>query len=104
MKLLTTPLVCGAGNAARMAAAAGEILLMGIRFPGNWLRPVPVFNVPDCGSKTLPPPPTPAVKYSLRSQKPGVALVAFVAGLQVVRTSFVGTVKFPLTPLDWRVP
>ncbi len=79
-----------------MAPAAGEILPMGIQLgsvgqpagPQNCVRlpPLPTGGtvvLPVAGSKTCPPPATPTLglAYSLRSQKPGVALVAFVAGL-----------------------
>src|SRR5713101_2670977 len=104
-KLLSTVAFAGSwGSAPRIAPAAGEILPMGIQLgsvaqlagPQNCVRlpPLPIGGVvvlPVAGSKTCPPPATPtaALAYSLRSQKPGVALVAFVAGLQVCWTSFV---------------
>src|SRR3977135_4319970 len=100
MRLLRTLLLWGAGNCARIFPAAGEILPIGMRFPANCVRPAPVLASPVAGSKTRRPPATPAARYWLRSQKP----VVFVAGLQVLRTVDVGTVKVPLTPFVCRVP
>src|SRR5207247_10591228 len=79
-KLLKSPPFCGAGNLAKMAAAWGVILSIGMRPPTNSVRPAPVFGSPVAGSKTFPPPLTPLLGawYSLRSQNP----VVFVAGLQ----------------------
>src|SRR3954468_22112214 len=86
-KLLRTVLVWGAGNAPRIFPAAGEILSIGIRFPAKGSRFAPVFKSPVRGSYTCPAccvlPGTPAVRYSLKSQNPGVALAALVAGLQL---------------------
>src|SRR5206468_10561028 len=91
LKLFRTPLLCAenVANKASMFPACGEICPMGMRLPGNGVRPAPVFGSPVVGSKTCPPPETPAVRYSLRSQKP----VVFVAGLQVLTTVGVGIVS-----------
>src|SRR6266536_768363 len=93
----------GSGNLAKIAAATGEILSMGMRLPANAVRtpPLPTPGVPVLGSKTCPPPltPEPGVEYSLRLQKPGVALVALVAGLQDDKTVAVGSVNWELMPL-----
>ena len=45
--------------------------------------PAPVFRSPSRRIENLPPPVTPPVRYSLKSQNPGVALVGLVAGLQL---------------------
>src|SRR5450631_717820 len=105
-KLLIRPVFCGAGNLAKIAAAWGEILPIGIRLPVNAARPVPLLGSPVAGSKTCPPPPTPepAAEYSLRLQKPGVELAALVAGLQDDSTVAVGSVNWVLMPLVCRVP
>src|SRR5260370_33491768 len=90
-KLLSTPLEVGAGNRASIFPAAVEILPMGIMFPAKAARPEPSLGLPVAGSYTWPVPFIPeAPRYWLKSQKPGVPLVAFVAGLQVVTTSDVG--------------
>src|SRR6266852_4684080 len=109
IKLLKTVPAWGAGKAARIFPAAGEIRAIGIRFPANAVRPEPSLRLPVRGSYTWPPPATPdvyvaVVRYSLKSQKPGVALLALVAGLQLVAALLVGIVNVPLTPLVWRVP
>src|SRR6266704_6207563 len=105
-KLLSTPLPgVGAGNKASIFPTAGEILPMGIMFPANCVRPEPSLGLPVAGSYIFPVPFSPAApKYWLRSQDPGVALVAFVAGLQVLITSAVGIVSPLLRPPSWRVP
>src|ERR1700720_756748 len=99
IRLLNTVPLWAAGNAARIFPAAGEILAIGIWLLTNGARPVPVLRSPVKGSKTWPPPVTPPARYSLKSQNPGVALVALVAGLQLAAARLVGTVKVPLTPL-----
>src|SRR5215469_15311673 len=91
LKLLERAPVCAAGRAARIAAACGEILAIGIRLPANAVRPEPSSAGLEAGSKIWPPPFT-VPRYWLRLQKPGVALAAFVAGLQLLTTSAVGNV------------
>ncbi|SRR6266849_652668 len=104
-KLLSTPLEVGAGNRASIFPAAGEILPMGIMFPAKAARPEPSFELLDAGSYTWPVPFIPeAPRYWLKSQKPGVALVAFVAGLQVVTTWEVGMLSPLVRPPVCRVP
>src|SRR5450631_1920664 len=110
IRLLNKVLLCGAGNAPRIFPAAGEIRPIGIMLLAKAVRLAPVLGSPVLGSKTTPAVPAgpatpdPGAEYWLRSQKPGVGLVGLVAGLQVDKTSAVGTVKVPLTPLVWRVP
>src|SRR5216684_6102969 len=104
-KLLSTPDFVGVGNKASIFPAAAEILPMGILFPAKAVRPEPSLLTPVAGSYTWPPWLMPeAPRYWLKSQKPGVALVAFVAGLQVVRTSEVGMVSSLVIPPVCRVP
>src|ERR1700730_12277654 len=93
IRLLNTVPLWAAGNAAKIFPAAGEILAIGIWLLTNGERPAPELGSPVKGSKTRPPPVTPPVRYSLKSQKPGVALVALVAGLQLDDARLVGTVQ-----------
>jgi len=95
------------GSAPRMAPAAGEILSMGSYCWGTAGGSAVAYRglrVASGGIINCPPPETPAVRYWLRSQKPGVLLEAFVAGLHDCWTSFVGSVNRPLAPLVCRVP
>src|SRR5581483_8921964 len=103
IKLLKTPLLVGCGNSAKPAPACGEILPIGIRLPANGRRPAPVLS-PVPGSYTCPPPATPAVRYWLRLQNPGVELDALVAGLHDCRTVAVGIVNWLVMPLVCLVP
>src|SRR6266851_767297 len=105
-KLLSTPLPgIGGGNKASIFPAAAEILPMGILFPAKAVRPEPSLGLPVAGSYTWPVPFIPAApRYWLKSQKPGVALVAFVAGLHVLITSAVGIVSPLVMPPVCRVP
>ena len=78
---------------------------MGIWLFANGVRPEPVARSPVLGSKTCPlPGPPKASRYSLKSQKPGVALAAFVAGLQDWTTVGVGTVYRLVIPAVCLVP
>src|SRR5579883_1137935 len=105
VKLLMTPGEVGFGNAARMLAACGEIRPMGIRFPAKGVRPEPSALLPVRGSNTWPPWLMEGFpRYSLRLQKPGVLLWAFVAGLQDCWTTAVGIVNWLVMPPVCRVP
>src|SRR6266851_1822232 len=83
-KLFSTPPEVGAGNKASIFPVAKGILPMGIQFgsaahpagPQNCVRPEPSLALPVNGSNICPVPVIPgALKYSLKSQKPGVLLV-----------------------------
>src|SRR5713226_7653058 len=87
----------GSGSLAKIAAAAGDIMLLGMQLPvqpvwgPNAVRPDPSGAALLVGSKACPPPWTPAAedRYSLRSQYPVVSLK------QVDRTRSVGSVNWP---------
>src|SRR5277367_584718 len=90
-KLLVTPPAVGVGNSASTLPIFGSlalITLIGIMLFAKAVRPVPSSGLPVAGSNIWPagaPFTVPkAFRYWLKSQNPGVALAALVAGLQVL--------------------
>src|SRR5579863_434826 len=94
----------GAGNKARMLPTFCWIMEMGIMLLVKAVRPEPSTLLPVVGLKTCPVPAPKELRYWLKSQKPGVALAAFVAGLQVLMTSAVGMVYWCVMPCCCLVP